>query len=824
MKKACHIIFSPDIYKLVLFVVSLVGVCPLLAGPITPYLKLLHIYAAAVIAFDLLGEKRILRNKGRTVLAAFTLCYCVTLLCNTELISFSGLSNFAYYFACLALVYSYGENSAKWNRVTSTVVVLLVTAANLVGIWMFYTKFFIRIPGRGCVGMYPSQNRLAGLFGNPNVLGVICLGAVCLAFVRFVKSCRTLDKWLYAAAMAVNYITLLQANSRTQICALCVLCAGYAFLRLLQENRSAGRVAKAAAMAVLAAAMMYVGGRLLQYGLSLLEHLGNASLMNGNTIMREGDESFLNGRLELWLQGLKAFKHRLLFGCGMDNIDAALVQNGEEQLWVGGGLHNTYLEILTAFGIGGGICFVAFLWLLVRNSGPFFRCAEKEKYMQGSAMLACVMAFLVDGLADSSMVFSVYPTSTLFCFIVSQYMGLLETENRKTGDYFPGPFVLLEEKRKDRKRPEGKRVCFVNDSLGGGGAEQVLVNVANAMNASGYDVTVLTLWSGGVLEGRLSEEVTLRTMDPFNLLFFKRVQHWVNRHCMPRRLYNFFWLDGRYDYTVAFLEGLSTRLVADTKLRPGGKRYAWVHIDMKQQNWVLPYYKSEEEEKKSYRVFDRIFCVSESVRESFVQLIGCEDKAKTLYNLMDTDRIVLLGRDLCPEARPDGLLLYTVGRLNDQKGFDRLISVVGRLRGKGLNVSAWILGEGNKRSALEQQIRESGLEDFVRLLGFQKNPYCFAAQADVFVSSSRAEGYSTVITENLLLGKPIVATLCAGVREQLGSSEYGIVTENDEDALYEGLYRMATDASMREHYAEKALERSRSMSYDVCLKELLENF
>lgn len=823
MKKVCHIVFSPDCYKLVLLVVSLVGVCPFLEGPIIPYLKLLHLYTAAVIVFDLLGEKRILRNKGRVMLAAFVLCYGVTLLCNNELLNFSGISNFAYLFACLALVYSYGGNSEKWDRVTTDVVLILVSLANLAGIWMFFAKYKLAFV-YGYIGMYPSQNRLAGLFGNPNVLGTICMGAVCLAVIRLVKSRGRPAKGLYTAVIVINYITLLLANSRTQIYALCILCALFVFLYVVRKGYSGKRVVLAVVSAVVVLVFAYGAGQLLQMGLSALGKLLNDVGSFGNAIKRAADESALNGRVKIWLHALKVFWDRPLFGCGKDNISATLVAIGEKPLWVGGSLHNTYLEILVSSGVAGFLCFAAFLCVVLRNTVSFFRGKAKETYLQGAAMLVCVVAFLVDALADSSLMFSAHPSSTLFCFIMSQYMGLLETENRKTGDYFPGPFVLLEEKRKDRKRPKGKRVCFVNDSLGGGGAEQVLVNAANAMNANGYDVTVLTLWSGGVLEGRLSDEVTLRTMDPFNLLFFKRVQHWVNRHCMPRRLYNFLWLDGRYDYTVAFLEGLSTRLVADTKLRPGGKRYAWVHIDMKQQNWVLPYYKSEEEEKESYRVFDRIFCVSESARKAFVEVIGCEDKSKTLYNLMDTDRIVALGQKACPEIRPNGLLLYTVGRLNDQKGFDRLISVVGRLRGKGLNVSAWILGEGNKRPALEQQIRESGLEDFVRLLGFQENPYCFAAQADVFVSSSRAEGYSTVITENLLLGKPIVATLCAGVREQLGDSEYGIVTENDEDALYDGLYRMATDASMREHYAEKALERSRSMSYDVRLKELLENF
>ena len=200
------------------------------------------------------------------------------------------------------------------------------------------------------------------------------------------------------------------------------------------------------------------------------------------------------------------------------------------------------------------------------------------------------------------------------------------------------------------------------------------------------------------------------------------------------------------------------------------------------------------------------------------------ENAVVQSNLMDTRRIVRLGQENCPEDKPEGLLLCAIGRLNDQKGFDRLIPVVGKLREKGLDVKLWILGEGAKRPELEALIAQWKLGEYVKLLGFRENPYCFAAQADVFVLSSRAEGCALVVTENQLLGKPVVATLCSGVREQLGEDEYGIVTDNTEEALLAGLERMLMDEGLRAHYAQKARQKAAQLSYEKQVQQFVDIF
>ena len=420
-----------------------------------------------------------------------------------------------------------------------------------------------------------------------------------------------------------------------------------------------------------------------------------------------------------------------------------------------------------------------------------------------------------------------YPVALSFWFILSQLVNIVEDESIRNRQYRPELLYIVVKSmfRKRLRRSTRKSICFVNDSLGGGGAEQILLNVSDALVERNYDVTVLTLCSGGKLEKRLNPKVALETLDPFDFGFLKRVIYWVNRNYMPKRFYNFLFLNYRYDYTVAFLEGLSTKLVAETHTYEKNQKYAWVHIDLKKQNWVLPFYSSPKAQILSYSTFDRIFCVSDDVRKAFVDVIGYEEKTYVQYNLVDTRGISEKALLPCPIERPSkGVLLCTIGRLNPQKGYDRLIRVISRLIHDGIDCTLWILGDGALHADLEKQIKMLKLQEYVKLLGFQDNPFCYALQADIFVCSSLAEGYSTVITENLVLGKPIVSTLCAGVKEQLGNSEFGIVAENSEDSLYEGLYRMISDRELRKYYSIKALARGKEVEYNTILKQYLKIF
>lgn len=471
-KKAVSGIMSPDAFRAVILMVSILGVCPLLIPHMERYLKLLHLYAGAVLVFDLLGERRILNNTGRTVFFIFAFCGVITLLGNRNLLNFSGLSNYCYLLEALALVYSYGKDSFKRDRWISAVACTVITAANLIGIWMFYSKFYQYIPKRGYIGMYPHENRLAGLFGNPNVLGMICLVGICLALIQLASGKRGAVRVAYGVSVAINLVTLLLANSRTQIYSLLLLLAVVVFMLRIRNNSSFKAVCLAAVLAVAVLAASFGGSKVVQLGLAKLDvnysyyekHIMGGTLdtddpldlldeqpntkphkkpATDNThtqpddqttsIHRDSGFTGMNGRIGIWMRGLELFLNKPVIGWGMDNLDYALREIGVDGYFVRGNLHNTYLDVLVDFGILGFACLMAYLLLMLSRVIAFFRNNKGDTWYMGTIMLGCVAAFLLDAVADSTLLASVYPTSIGFWMIASRFAGLMDEESKDNG-------------------------------------------------------------------------------------------------------------------------------------------------------------------------------------------------------------------------------------------------------------------------------------------------------------------------------------------------------------------------------------------------------
>ena len=90
-------------------------------------------------------------------------------------------------------------------------------------------------------------------------------------------------------------------------------------------------------------------------------------------------------------------------------------------------------------------------------------------------------------------------------------------------------------------------------------------------------------------------------------------------------------------------------------------------------------------------------------------------------------------------------------------------------------------------------------------MGFHQNPYKYVARCDLYVCSSHREGFSTAVTEALVVGTPVVSTNCSGAKELLGDdNEYGIVVENSEEGIYQGMKQMLSNPEMLAYYKKQA--------------------
>jgi glycosyltransferase involved in cell wall biosynthesis len=375
--------------------------------------------------------------------------------------------------------------------------------------------------------------------------------------------------------------------------------------------------------------------------------------------------------------------------------------------------------------------------------------------------------------------------------------------------------AALRAKLEKRKGDDRIKVLFFIESLAGGGAEKILSVIANHIDKSRFDVTVATVLANGVHVDAVRRAVRLRPMIRarkglvysilYHLIYFILSPKWIHRIFLPRGS----------DVEIAFCEGFSTRIIAAGNRRK--RKIAWVHTDLEANPWTDVVFRSTREQAECYRLFDTVACVSEGVKEAFERRFGVA--ARTIYNPVDSNAIrhaSSLPKSSEPRFRP---LFVTTGRLVEQKGYDRLLAIAARLRDEGMEFELWILGDGAGRGALEEYIARHNLSDRVTLWGFVDNPYPWIAAGDVFVCSSRSEGYSTAATEAIILGVPVVTTLCAGMRELLGDNGEGggWIAPNDDNSLYEPLKKIATDPACLDPLRRAARRRGNDFSISTTM-------
>jgi glycosyltransferase involved in cell wall biosynthesis len=370
-----------------------------------------------------------------------------------------------------------------------------------------------------------------------------------------------------------------------------------------------------------------------------------------------------------------------------------------------------------------------------------------------------------------------------------------------------------------------KKVMFLINTLSCGGAEKVLVNIANNLNHEKFDVTVITILFGGEFSTSLSDDVHYKHIIPFKNKYLKRIMYKIFLTCYSAKVLYKLFAKEKYNIEVAFLEGLPTKVVSSSNNKESFK-IAWIHTDLEMNNRSDYCFKNLKEQIASYSKFDQIICVSNVVSKVFINRFGFADKVKVYINPVDEKKIILLGNEKNESLKTSNNTFYfvAVGRLANEKGFDRLIKVIARLHSVGVGCKASIVGEGVERPFLEQLIKEYKLENQVSLLGYKENPYMYIKIADALVLSSRVEGYVSVIAEALILGVPVVAVNCAGVDEILDHGKYGICVENTEENLYKAMKKLVQDKSLLDYYKNQARIRGQEYCLNNSMKRLEELF
>lgn len=358
------------------------------------------------------------------------------------------------------------------------------------------------------------------------------------------------------------------------------------------------------------------------------------------------------------------------------------------------------------------------------------------------------------------------------------------------------------------------KVLFFIESLAGGGAEKILFTIANYINKDRFDMTVSTVIADGVYVDRISRYAKFKPLiKTRNKILYKVLYHLIYFYLPLKIVYNLF-LPKRNDVEIAFCEGFATKLLAQS---PHKRKIAWVHTDMLLNPWTQGIvYTSVDKERETYLKYDKVICVSETVRRSINTKFGIV--ANTIYNPINSDEIINKSKEEVSLPVKRKIRFVTTGRLVEQKGYDRLLKVINELKSERCNFELWILGDGPDKKELKEYIDKYDLNDCVKLWGFVSNPYPYMAVCDIFVCSSRCEGYSTAATEAIILGLPVITTLCSGMKELLGDNEYGVIVENEDMSLLKPLKRVIHDRN----YLDMLIHITKKRSNDFKISSLME--
>lgn len=381
-----------------------------------------------------------------------------------------------------------------------------------------------------------------------------------------------------------------------------------------------------------------------------------------------------------------------------------------------------------------------------------------------------------------------------------------------------------------------KKILFVINTLGCGGAERAMLDLFAALEPEKYKISLFVLTNQGELSRELPEhvhlinknyrDVSVLTKEGRKLLmkcvlksgvgkgvFFRRASYLVKnirnmQKCgkiLPDKLCWRILSDGapvlkkKYDLAVAYLEGGATYYVADhVKAK---KKAAFVHIDYEKAGYT------RELDLNCYSKFDKIFTVSDEVKEHFLKVYPeYGRKVSVFHNMVNQERIRRRadnGKGFGDDFQ--GFRILTVGRLTDQKRYDIAIQAMTLLKEKSsLPVRWYVLGEGDLRESLEKQIKDAHLEQDFILLGVKSNPFPYYRECDLYVHATGFEGKSIAIQEAQTLGKPILATDCSGNREQILQDVDGRMCPLDPESISTEILWMMAHPEKCRLYGENA--------------------
>lgn len=322
-----------------------------------------------------------------------------------------------------------------------------------------------------------------------------------------------------------------------------------------------------------------------------------------------------------------------------------------------------------------------------------------------------------------------------------------------------------------------KKIAFILPALNAGGAERVTLSIIKALDKEKYAPVLITFSQKGPLRNEIPSSVRLYSVDGIKLRYsvirLMKLLAYLQVDCI------FSTLD-YMNFAILILKRLF-RLKARIVIRESStpSRFLERYPGYKARLYKLLY-------RLLYPGADLIIAQCDNMRQDLIKHFGIRPaKIVRIYNPVDTSVVLAKANAFFPEVyKHSKVNIVAVGRLAPAKGYDLLLKAFRCLLDYEPKAHLYIIGEGPLKTELTVLCRKLRLESKVSFLGYLDNPYPYIRHADLYVLSSRWEGFPNTLLEALVCGAKVVATDCdSGPREILGDEKYGMLAGIDELSL-----------------------------------------
>ncbi len=325
-----------------------------------------------------------------------------------------------------------------------------------------------------------------------------------------------------------------------------------------------------------------------------------------------------------------------------------------------------------------------------------------------------------------------------------------------------------------------------------GGAEKSTLRLIKLFVKNGWDVTLLLNYGGGLLEKELPKEVTVTYLSKYGIEKYKA-------NFIKEYYYRFINLlysikvrkqlkKKTYDIACVGLQGLKPKIVCD--VIKAKKKILFVRTDISN---IVGKSRIVKNIKKYQDKLDNLICVSTTAKNSIVKEIPTlKNKAVVIYNVLEKEGMLAkLEGAKNPYKDETEFNVVTVCRMVDSaKALFRSLNVFKRLIDEGYSFQWYFVGEGADLEKLKARAKELQIDSFTHFEGAKLNPFPYYKYASLVAVLSYYEGLCGVVNEAKVSGAAVIATEFSGIYEQITNGVNGVIVENNDDAIYNGLKKL----------------------------------